>query len=111
MKGKAWLHWKRRPAVCRPSAQRGLPTVSTAVGIVPDDPDLGVYVSVGDDAALAGAITALLQNTEQLRARSRNARTAVEARYTIQHTVTQLRDLYRDLTSQSTEASFIPANH
>ncbi|HUN08901.1 MAG TPA: glycosyltransferase [Aggregatilineales bacterium] len=93
------------------AAACGLPTVSTAVGIVPDDPDLGVYVSVGDDAALAGAITALLQNTEQLRARSRNARTAVEARYTIQHTVTQLRDLYRDLTSQSTEASFIPANH
>lgn len=82
------------------AAACGLPTVSTAVGMVPDDPALGLCVPVGDDAALAGAITALLQNPEQLRTMNRDARAAVEARYTIQHTVTQLRDLYHSLTSQ-----------
>lgn len=81
------------------AAACGLPTISTAVGIIADDPELGLCVPVGDDAALAGAITALLQNPEQLRAMSRDARAAVEARYTIQHTVTQLRDLYHSLTS------------
>jgi glycosyltransferase involved in cell wall biosynthesis len=79
------------------AAACGLPTVSTAVGLLPDDPALGLTVPVGDDAALAAAILSLLADTARMQALRQSARAAVTARYTIQHTAAQLRTLYHDL--------------
>lgn len=65
-----------------------IPTVSTAVGIVPDYPELGSAVPVGDDGALADAI---LQAERQ----SFNPRKFVLERFTITKTVEQLQEIYR----------------
>jgi glycosyltransferase involved in cell wall biosynthesis len=75
----------------------GIPTVSTAVGLLPDCPEMGITVPVGDDEALANAVQSLLSDHEQLTALSRSAGEAVRSRYTIQNTVEQFRALYTEL--------------
>lgn len=67
-----------------------IPTVSTRVGIVPDYPELGIAVQVGDDAAMAAAILQALERNFQPR------KTILES-LTIPHTVEALREIYRRL--------------
>jgi glycosyltransferase involved in cell wall biosynthesis len=78
-----------------------LPTVGTAVGILPDVPEVGMAVPVGDDAALADAIRALLADEARRRALGQSARRAVEHRFTVQHTAERLRALYREQNSRA----------
>jgi len=79
------------------AAACGLPTVGTAVGLLPDYPALGVSVRVGDDSALAAAIRKLLEDDGRRIALAQSAYETIRARFTIQHTVGQFRALYRDL--------------
>jgi glycosyltransferase involved in cell wall biosynthesis len=83
------------------AAACGVPTVGTAVGILPQVPELGVAVPVGDDAAMAEAIWALLADDARRKALSQSARRAVEDRFTVQHTAEHLRALYRELNSRA----------
>jgi glycosyltransferase involved in cell wall biosynthesis len=83
------------------AAASGLLTVSTAVGLVPDDPALGIGVPVGDDAALAEAILDLLNDPTRLPTLRQIARQAVEQRYTIQQTAAQFRSLYAELLNRA----------
>ncbi|MBZ0289382.1 MAG: glycosyltransferase family 4 protein, partial [Anaerolineae bacterium] len=79
------------------AAACGVPTVSTNVGLLPDVPEMGICVPVGDDAALAEAIQALLANESRRVALAKSAYEAVRERFTIQHTAAQFRALYLDL--------------
>lgn len=83
------------------AAASGLPTVSTAVGLVPDDPALGIGVPVGDDAALAGAILELLNDPTRLHTLRQASRQAVKQRYTIQQTLAHFRSLYAELFNRA----------
>lgn len=74
-----------------------VPTVSTNVGLLPDIPDMGGVVPVGDDAALANAIQNLLSNENRRREIGLTAQQIVREKFTIQHTVEQFRALYRQL--------------
>ncbi len=82
------------------AAACGIPTVGTAVGLLPDFPSLGVSVPVGDDVALANAIRDLLANKEKRLALGFSAKNLVHNRFTIQETVRLLRDQYRQLSQQ-----------
>lgn len=79
------------------AAACGVPSVSTAVGLLPDCPEMGVCVSVGDDAALAQAIADLLQDEAKRAALGASALKSVQEYYTIQHTVKQFTTLYKSL--------------
>lgn len=79
------------------AAACGLPSVSTAVGLLPDCPKMGVTVPVGDDAALASAVRALLDNPTQREALGQSARAAVLERFSIERTLQDLRALYQEL--------------
>lgn len=79
------------------AAACGVPVVSTAVGTLPDFPEIGVTVPVGDDAALAVALHDLLTNPERRAASGRAARAMIERAFTIERTAEQLRGLYRQL--------------
>ncbi len=103
-------HWYRQAAlnlltsrheglgmVTLEAAACGVPTISTAVGLLPDVPELGLTVPVGDDAALAAAIETLLHHPGQRLALGQSALKAVRERFTIQHTVEQFRAIYAEL--------------
>ena len=79
------------------AAACGVPTVGTAVGLLPDEPSIGIAVPVGDDAALAEAIADLLNDQNRLLTLGQSAYETVHKRYTIQHTLYQFRELYADL--------------
>lgn len=79
------------------AAACGLPTVSTAVGIVPDYADLGVSVPVGDDAALALAIQKMLAAPETRTQQAAAALRLVTERFTVAHTAAALTALYEAL--------------
>lgn len=79
------------------AAACGVPTVGTAVGLLADFPELGPSVPVGDDAALAEAIRELLRDdTARLKLGEQAARLAAD-RLTIEATVDQFRQIYREL--------------
>ncbi|NDJ60684.1 MAG: glycosyltransferase family 4 protein [Chloroflexi bacterium] len=78
-------------AACR------LPVVSTAVGTLPNYPSLGVTAPVGDHAALAAAIRALLDDPGQRQALGQSARQTILDSFTIEGTAAHLRALYRAL--------------
>jgi glycosyltransferase involved in cell wall biosynthesis len=82
------------------AAACGTPTVSTAVGLLPDCPEMGVVVPVSDDAALAEAIQTLLDNPTQREQLAREAVAMVNERFTIQNTVEQFRSLYQELAGE-----------
>ena len=79
------------------AAACGIPTVGTAVGLLPDFPQLGMSIPVGDDIALANTINALLTDNKKRIALGQSARKLVEERFTIQETVRQFRTLYAEL--------------
>jgi glycosyltransferase involved in cell wall biosynthesis len=79
------------------AAACGVPSISTNVGLLPDCPDMGVTVAVGDDVALADAIRSLLADEPRRRALGESALNAVRSRYSIQETVRQFSALYEHL--------------
>ncbi len=79
------------------AAACGIPTVSTAVGIVPDSPELGVSVPVGDDAALATEIRYLLGQPERRAALAKSAYTLAHEKFSIQQTAQNFREVYEKL--------------
>ena len=81
------------------AAACGVPTVSTNVGLLPDVPEMGICVPVGDDLALADAIRALLADDSRREALAQSAYDTVRERFTIQHTAAQFRALYHELNS------------
>jgi glycosyltransferase involved in cell wall biosynthesis len=83
------------------AAACGVPTVSTAVGIVPDYPSLGIVVPVGDAAALAAAIQSLLDDPERRVALGRSARETVTRDLSIKATAEKLRGLYGELSGKT----------
>lgn len=82
------------------AAACGVPTVGTAVGLLPDHATLGVSVAVGDDAALAKAISDLLTDNERRTALGQSAFETVKKCFTIQETVRQFREVYEGLIQQ-----------
>jgi glycosyltransferase involved in cell wall biosynthesis len=84
------------------AAACGVPTISTAVGLLPDVPEIGLTVPVGDDIALARVIQELLDDDERRAALAKLAYQTVRERFTIQHTVKQFQDLYGVITRDST---------
>lgn len=79
----------------------GVPTVGTAVGLLPDYPQLGISVPVGDEVALANRIQSLLDDLSQWNALSQSALNLVREQFTIQHTVSQFRKLYSELVTRN----------
>jgi glycosyltransferase involved in cell wall biosynthesis len=75
----------------------GVPTVSTNVGLLPDVPQMGAVIPVGDDAALANAIRNLLADENRRAEVGLLAQRIVGEKFTIQHTVEQFRVLYAEL--------------
>ncbi len=80
------------------AAACGIPTISTAVGLLPDYPQMGITVPVGDDEALAKAIQALLEDGERRAALAKSARTALMENFTIEHNAALFRALYRSIS-------------
>ncbi|MDZ4765730.1 MAG: glycosyltransferase [Chloroflexota bacterium] len=78
------------------AAACGVPVVSTNVGTLPDHPDIGVVVPVGDDAALADAIRGLLDDEGRRVALGEGARGRVERKFSVQVTAAGLRELYEN---------------
>jgi teichuronic acid biosynthesis glycosyltransferase TuaC len=87
------------PVVALEAASCGLYTVGTAVGILPDTPAIAATVPIGDHAALADRIQALLGNPERLETLGQQAIEAVRQQFTIEDCAERLRNLYRELTS------------
>ncbi|MFN8374033.1 MAG: glycosyltransferase [Anaerolineae bacterium] len=79
------------------AAACAIPSVSTAFGLLPDCPEMGICVPVGDDVALSAAIAHLLHDEAQRAALSASALKTVRERYTIQQTVRQFTALYQSL--------------
>lgn len=78
------------------AAACGLPTVGTAVGVVPDlAPDAAIAVPVGDAAALADATLALLRDPARRRAMGAAARQAAVAHYAPEPVLATLDGIYR----------------
>ena len=75
----------------------GLPTISTNVGLLPDHPELGISVPIGDHYAMANAIRELMHHQEQLDKLRNSAHTLTLDRFTIQHTIAHFIKLYHDL--------------
>lgn len=82
------------------AAACGIPTVGTAVGLLPDYPELGISVPVGDATALANAINELITDNKKRIALGQSARKLVEERFTIQETVRQFRSVYAELIAK-----------
>jgi len=79
------------------AAACGLPTVGSAVGVLADDPALGISVPPGNAPALANAIRTLLENPAQRQALGQQAQQRVAMLYRIEHTAAALRKLYGSL--------------
>jgi glycosyltransferase involved in cell wall biosynthesis len=82
------------------AAACGTATVSTAVGLLPDYPEMGITVPVGDSVRLAEAIHMLLDDPQRRKQLAQSAHHTVTAHLTIQHTVEQFRALYKELRDE-----------
>ncbi len=83
------------------AAACGIPTVGTAVGLLPDYPNLGISVPVGDDTALASAISDLLTDKQKRIELGQSARKLVEGKFTVAETARQFRELYAELITSN----------
>lgn len=79
------------------AAACGVPTISTEVGLLPDVPEMGFSVPIGDDDALAETIRSLLSDNLQRAELATSALEAAQSGYTIQHTVEKFLQLYGTL--------------
>ena len=75
----------------------GLPTVSTAVGMLPDYPAMGVTVPVNDEASMVEAIRDLLADDDRRNALGQSAHETVRGQFSVQHTAAQYLALYEQL--------------
>ncbi len=82
------------------AAACGVPTISTAVGIVPDYPALGIAVSGRDTDGFASALQALIDDADRRAALGWSARQAAQGELSIEATADQLIRLYQALTGK-----------
>lgn len=87
------------PLATLEAASCGLPTVGTAVGMLPDHRGLGVAVPVGDAGAMAAAIRGLLDDPARLAAARVEARRTAES-LSLAAMVEQIDAVYRWVTQQ-----------
>jgi len=87
------------------AAACGLPTVGTAVGVIPDlAPEAAWTVPVGGAAALAGAILALWRDGERRMAMAQAAQARVAAEYSLERAAGRFFQLYQELGEQRVSA-------
>lgn len=79
------------------------PTVGSAVGLLADDPALGLAAPPGDEDSLTDALGAMLGDKQARRAAGERARARVLEIYTIEETARRLRQHYLELTSSRAE--------
>lgn len=89
------------PMTVLEAAACGVPTIGTHVGLLPDYPALGVTVPVGDDEAMADAISTLLNDDVQLAALRQSAYQAAHAELSVQRIASLCRDMYARLKVNS----------
>lgn len=82
------------------AAACGIPTISTDVGLLPDYPQMGITVPVGDTNALAQAIDDLLNHPEPYHALCQSARQQVVQNFTIAHTISHYQRIYTNLINE-----------
>lgn len=80
------------------AAACGLPTVGTAVGLLPDHPSLGMSVPVGDATALATAIQHLIDHPDLRHELGQTAAATVRAHFSLDQTVDHLLTTYEELS-------------
>lgn len=88
------------PIAVLEAAACGLYTVCTAAGALPEYPTLATTVPIGDDAALANAISDLLAHPARRAELGAQAARAVREHFTIEGAAARLRSLYNDLLDQ-----------
>ncbi|MCA9907448.1 MAG: glycosyltransferase, partial [Anaerolineae bacterium] len=88
------------PLATLEAAACGVPTVGTAVGMLPDHAGLGVAVPVGDADAMAAVIRGLLDDPARLAAARSDARRAAEA-LSLTHMIEQIKMIYQQVTQRS----------
>ena len=78
------------------AAACGLPTISTAVGMLVDYPSIGLTVKFreGNHAALAAMIATLLNNDQWRIALGRSAYETVREQFSLRHTAQRFREVY-----------------
>lgn len=89
--------WDTGPMVVLEAAACACPTLGTAVGYLPELGPAARTVPIGDPDAFARETSALLADRETLERMGEASRQLVLERYRIEHTVEQLRALYRAL--------------
>jgi glycosyltransferase involved in cell wall biosynthesis len=82
------------------AAACGAPSVGTQVGILPDDPALGIAVPAQDPQALAQALSSLLDDPVRLTGVRKAARATVETHYTIDRMAQATEALYLELSNK-----------
>jgi glycosyltransferase involved in cell wall biosynthesis len=82
------------------AAACGTPSVGTNVGMLPDDPVLGVSVPLQNPRALANVLEAILNDPARLTEMRNAARNAIETRYTIAHMANATEALYHELSKK-----------
>lgn len=88
------------PLATLEAAACGVPTVGTAVGMLPDHPGLGVAVPVVDAEAMAAAIRNLLDDPARLAAARSAARLTAEA-LSLMHMIEQIETTYQQVTRRN----------
>jgi len=79
------------------AAACGLPVITTEVGTIPDHPDIGITVPVGNHKALADAIYKLIYDPQRLDNLRQSARAAAVRDFSITGTAEHQRTLYKQL--------------
>jgi glycosyltransferase involved in cell wall biosynthesis len=82
------------------AAASGLPVVGTRVGIVPDLGDAALSVPIGDDEALAGALTAVLDDPARAARMGAAGRAIAVARFDVERTTADLLERYDRLVTR-----------
>ena len=77
----------------------GLPVVATRVGIVPDLGDAALSVELDDDTALAGALTAVLDDPARAARMGAAGRAIALARFDLERTTADLLECYERLVN------------
>ena len=99
------LH-ENTPATVLEAAAAGVPTVGTAVGLVPEmAPDAAIAVPVRDPSAMAQAIASALDDSNRRESVARAAHDFVR-KYNVDWTVSQFEALYQKVTGLSSGTTF-----